>query len=160
MARELLEVLRMQIFSLAQRTVVSCTDRDTLEHVAQLMWKHELGWLPVLGDDGKVVGTITDRDVCVAAFLQAAPLRSITVSSIMAKEVVTCRMTTEVHDVIEDMIERRIRRVPVVDDNGHLIAVIALYDIARGAMAGALPTVDLAAIFVAINTPRFLPSAA
>lgn len=150
----------MKVSSLAYRTVVSCSDRDSLHHVAEVMWKHDLSWLPVTGDDGKLAGTITDRDVCIAAYLQATALRAITVSSVMSREVIACRLDTEVHDVIEDMIERRIRHVPVVDDQQQLVGVVALYDLARGAMAGALPTVDLAAVFVAIDAPRLAATVA
>ncbi|MBS1118214.1 MAG: hypothetical protein H6Q90_442 [Deltaproteobacteria bacterium] len=144
----------MQVSELLQRNVVTCTDRDTLERAAQLMWEHDVGCLPVLGDDGRVVGMTTDRDVCMAAFLQGCPLRSIAVSSVMAKELATCRERDDVREVEQVMKHRQIRRLPVVGDAGQLIGMISINDIARAAHAGKLPSSDLASMLASISHPR------
>src|SRR5215212_5804155 len=126
----------MKAADLIQREIVTCSERDSLEHVAGLMWKYDIGGLPVAGGDGRVIGMITDRDICMAAYLQGAPLRSITVSSVMSKEVVTCSERDAVRDVEHAMRSRQVRRVPVVDDQGKLVGMISLNDIARAAHEG------------------------
>jgi len=146
----------MQVAALIQREVTTCSDRDQLHDVANLMWKHDIGCLPVLGDGGRVIGMITDRDVCMAAYLQAAPLRSIAVSSAMSREIVSCKESDDVLDVGKTMRSRQIRRVPVVDDRGALVGMITLNDLARAAHEGKLPAAEIAQILVAISHPRLV----
>lgn len=151
----------MKVAELLHRDIITCTDRDSLERVAQSMWEADIGCLPVLGDDGRVVGMITDRDVAIAAFFQGCPLRSIAVSSVMAKEIVTCREADDIRDVARSMRERQIRRVPVVDDGGKLVGMLALSDLARAANDGKVPTGDVTGTLSAISHPRrVLPHAA
>jgi CBS domain-containing protein len=143
----------MQVSELMQRDVVTCSDRDTLERAAQLMWESDVGCLPVV-DEGRVIGMLTDRDVCMAGFLQGCPFRSIAVSSAMAKEVVTCKARDDLRDVEYLMRHRQIRRVPVIDETGTLIGMISLNDIARAAYAGKLPSAEVASTLSAISHPR------
>lgn len=144
----------MQISSLLQCDVVTCTDRDSLERVAQLMWERDVGCLPVVDDDRRVVGMITDRDVCMAAFLTGAPLRSIAVSSAMSKEVASCTAQHEVVEVERIMRTRQIRRMPVVTETGALSGMVSLNDIAVAASCGKIPAIDVAKTLSAVSHPR------
>jgi len=150
----------MKVSALFHRTVTSCTNRDTLDQAAALLWRHDIGCLPVLGDEGQLIGMITDRDIAMAAFLQGAPLRSITVSSVMSKEMATCQSEDDIETVVQTLIARRIRRVPVVDGAGRLIGIISLNDIARAATANELPTAGVAAVLTALAVPRSFASSA
>ena len=124
----------MKISCLVQRCATSCTTHDTLERAAQLMWKHDLGCLPVI-DDGQVAGIITDRDVCVAACTRSEPLRSVGVADLIAGPAFACRESDEVEVVERAMSEHRLRRMPVVDEQGHPIGSVSLADISRAAGA-------------------------
>jgi CBS domain-containing protein len=146
----------MKAAELFQREIVTCSARDSLQQVAELMWKFDVGCLPVASDDGRVTGMITDRDVCMAAYLQGAPLRSITVSSVMSREVVTCKAGDDLRDIELAMRHRQIRRVPVTDDLGRLIGMISLNDIARAAYEGKLPSAEVASTLSAISHPRLV----
>jgi CBS domain-containing protein len=57
----------MRIRDLMTKPAVTCSQDDSLNTAARLMWEHDCGTVPVLGDDGKVVGILTDRDICMAA---------------------------------------------------------------------------------------------
>ena len=146
----------MKAAALFHRTVTSCTDRDTLEQAAGLLWRHNIGCLPVLGDDGRLVGMITDRDIMIAAFLQGAPLRSMTVSSVMIKEVMTCGADDEIDVIVGQLLARRLRRIPVIDADRRVIGIISLNDIARAAIANQLSIGGIAAVLAAIAVPRSL----
>jgi CBS-domain-containing membrane protein len=146
----------MQAADLTQREILTCSERDCLDHVAGMMWKYDIGCLPVVNDHGQLIGMITDRDVAMAAYHQGAPLRSITVSSVMTREVVTCREHDAVLDVELAMRQRQVRRVPVVDDQGKLIGMITINDIARAAHEGKLPLVEVASTLSAISRPRLV----
>ena len=148
----------MKIAALFHRTVTSCRHRDTLDRAAALLWRNNIGCLPVIGDDDRVIGVITDRDIALAAFLQGAPLRSITVSSVMNKEVIACRIDDDVEATVQRMTAHRLRRMPVLDDDRRLLGIVSLNDIARAAVADQLPLTGRAAVLAAVAVPRSLAS--
>lgn len=146
----------MKISQLCHHSVVTCTDRDHLDQAASLMWANNIGFMPVVGDDGRLVGTITDRDIAMAALLQGAPLRSVTVSSVMNKEVLTCSEDDEVEPVLQMLIARRLRRIPIVNGDRRVTAIVSLNDIGRAATSNALSPVGVALLLQAISVPRSL----
>jgi CBS domain-containing protein len=125
----------MRVEQLMTKQVTTCKPDDTLDHAAQLMWDHDCGCLPVCAGDGanRVIGVITDRDVCMSALFQGKPLRELRVSDAMAKQVRVCRPSNSPVDVERTMREAKIRRLPVVDEQGALIGMITLADLAREA---------------------------
>lgn len=146
----------MQAADLIQHEIVTCSERDSLDHVTGMMWKFDIGCLPVVSQEGRLIGIITDRDVAMAAYLQGAPLRSITVSSVMSREVVTCREHDDVREVERAMRQRQVRRVPVIDEAGTLLGMITINDIARAAHEGKLPSADVASTLSSISRPRLV----
>jgi CBS domain-containing protein len=91
--------------------------------------------LPVAGGDGitRVVGVITDRDICMCALFKNKPLQELRVSDAMAKQVQTCRPSDSLADAEKTMREARIRRLPVIGDEGALVGMISLADLAQEA---------------------------
>jgi CBS domain-containing protein len=150
----------MKAAALFHRTVTSCTDRDTLEEAAALLWRNNIGCLPVLGDDGRLIGMITDRDIMIASFLQGSPLRSMTVSSVMVKEVMTCHAEDEIDAIVQKLLARRLRRIPVIDVDRRVVGILSLNDIARAAIANQLSAGGLAAVLAALAVSRSLAASA
>jgi signal-transduction protein with cAMP-binding, CBS, and nucleotidyltransferase domain len=95
-----------------------------------------------------------DRDICMAAYTQGAPLRAIPVTTAMAKHVFSCTEHDEVEAVERVMREHQIRRMPVIDDQGHPVGIVSLNDIARAASAGRVSASDVASTMAAISAPR------
>jgi CBS domain-containing protein len=125
----------MRVEQLMARPVQSCRAEDTLARAAQLMWDHDCGSLPVCGGDGvtRVVGVITDRDICMCALFQNKALQELRVSEAMAKHVQLCRSGDSLADAEKTMREARIRRLPVVNDEDALVGMISLADLAQEA---------------------------
>jgi CBS domain-containing protein len=150
----------MPISDIMTRAVRTCAPDDTLHRAADLMWTFDCGCLPVVNRDGTVVGLITDRDVCMAAYTQGRPIQNILVSEAMANEVYSCLPDDTVSEVEEIMRARRVRRVPVVDLNGKLVGLVSLNDLAREAARQQtrktrdLGAADIAATLAAICQPR------
>jgi len=80
------------------------------------------------------VGVITDRDICMSALFQGKPLHDLHVSDAMAKKLMACSARDALSDVESTMRRARVRRLPVIDDRGALIGIIALADLAREAV--------------------------
>jgi CBS-domain-containing membrane protein len=97
------------------------------------MWENDCGVVPVVDDDGRVVGMITDRDVCMAAYTQGRLLSQIRVANAMAKEVHGVLETDTLESAEASMRRVRVRRVPVLDEDGRLRGILAMNDLIRHA---------------------------
>ena len=126
----------MRVEQIMARPVQFCRPEDSLAHAAQLMWDHDCGCLPVLaGDAGTgVAGMITDRDICMCALFEKRPLEDLRVSTAMAKQVQLCRPYDDLRKAEKIMRTALIRRLPVVDDDGVLVGMISLADLAQEAL--------------------------
>lgn len=113
------------------RDVRTCSAGDPLSVPAQIMWDHDCGCVPVVTDDGRLAGMVTDRDVCMAAYTQGAPLSQIQVSMAMARTVYAVKAGDALETAERLMQSRQVRRLPVVDDDGRLQGILSLSDIVR-----------------------------
>ena len=126
----------MLVENLMTRQVQSCQVGDSLAHAAQLMWQHDCGAIPVCAGDGaqRVVGVITDRDICMSALFEGKPLKDLRVNEAMSKSVTTVRPSDSLAQAERVMRDSHIRRLPVIDHDGALIGMISLADLAREAI--------------------------
>lgn len=126
----------MRVEQIMARPVQFCGPDDSLAHAAQLMWNHDCGCLPVVARDSGagVAGMITDRDICMCALFQKGPLEDLRVSTAMARQVQVCRPSDDLLSAEKIMRAARIRRLPVVDDDGALVGMISLADLAQEAL--------------------------
>jgi CBS domain-containing protein len=127
------EMPTMNVGDLMTRDVRSCAASATLNDAAQVMWEGDCGCVPVVEADGTVVGMITDRDICMAAYTQGRNLMHMTVGSAASKNVVTIGQDESLRRADELMRGAQVRRLPVVDSAGHLVGLLSLSDLARHA---------------------------
>ncbi len=111
------------------RGVRTCSAEDTLSRAAQVMWESDCGVVPVVDAENKLQGMITDRDVCMAAYIQGAPLSAALVGSAMSRDIAIVAPDEPLRVVTEIMRRRQVRRVPVVDAEGKLMGVVSLADL-------------------------------
>ena len=123
----------MNVGQLMTHGVKTCRPQDSLNTAAKLMWDNNCGSIGVVGDAG-VVGMLTDRDICMAAYTQGRPLSEVQVSSAMSKTLFSCGPEDSLARAEEIMQTNRIRRLPVIDADNHLVGILSLDDIAREAM--------------------------
>jgi CBS-domain-containing membrane protein len=116
----------------------TCQPEDSLDTASQLMWDGDCGCLPVVDADGRAVAMITDRDICMAAHFQGAPLRSLKVRDAMSTSLHMCQPSDAIAEAEEIMRANQIRRVPVVDSSHRVIGVLSLNDVAMEAKAESL----------------------
>jgi CBS-domain-containing membrane protein len=133
----------MKVKELMEIKVRSCLVDDSLNWAAQLMWEGDCGALPVVGPEGDVVGMITDRDICMAAYTKGRPLTLIKVGDAMAKQVTTCSAESSAETAMSLMKEVRVRRLPIVDAQGKLAGILSLNDLAPAPMPALAITVSI-----------------
>ena len=123
----------MNVQEIMTTDVVTCRLDDTLNAPAAIMWGHDCGVVPVVDEDGRVVGMITDRDICMAAYTQGAPLSAIRVASACSRTLRACRLDDPVEEAEAIMAAAQVRRLPVVDREGRLFGVVSLSDLVQHA---------------------------
>ena len=104
---------------------------DTLQTAAQLMRRHNVGFLVVYEAPAGVVGVITDRDITVRATAEGRDPTMTEVRDGMTNNVVTCYDDESVEDAAWRMQRHAVRRLVVVDRAKHLVGIVSVDDIAR-----------------------------
>ena len=135
--------------------VIFCTLSDTAQAAARSMKLHRVGALPVVSDfvNAKLEGIVTDRDLCCSVVAEARLAETTKMAEVMTPDPVTCAPEDTLEDCEVLMQEHQIRRIPVVDDHGRCVGIIAQADIALHAPAGIVAK-TVAEISKSIGTKR------
>ena len=143
---------RLRCRDIMTRDLVVATRDTTLPEVALMMKQEDTGVIPVVEYDaqsgngktevaernyedrnyarGKLIGLITDRDIVVRAVADNKDCASVRAEDIMSVDIYTAKPNDRVVDVIRKMGDKQVRRIPVCNDNGYLVGMISMADIA------------------------------
>jgi CBS domain-containing protein len=119
----------MKVSDAMTREVVLCSPEKTICDAARMMAECDAGAIPV-GDGGKLVGMITDRDIAIRAVARDLP-PSTPIRDVMSKEVLYCFEDEDIQHVAANMGNQQVRRLPVLDRNKRLVGIVSLGDLAR-----------------------------
>jgi len=148
----------MRVVDIMMGTPYFCRPETNLGSATELMWTGNCGFLPVVGSEGKVVGVVTDRDICIALGTRGRPSGEVTVADVMSKKVYSCAPDDDVRVALSAMRDGRVRRLPVITREGDLVGVTSMDDVllrAEGsgaAQAGAISSEEVVNALRAINT--------
>lgn len=118
----------MKISKLMTKDAACCDPADALPAAAALMWKRDCGMIPVV-KDSRVVGVITDRDIAIAVTTRPDSAGDIRVSDVSHRRPITCSPDENVESALKKMGKNRVRRLPVVDEDGILKGVLSISDV-------------------------------
>jgi CBS-domain-containing membrane protein len=107
----------------------ACWLTESLADAAKVMWENDCGILPVIKDGRKVVGLITDRDICMAAAMHERSPSGISVEEVMSGALYAAGPDDDIHQALATMKEHKIRRLPVIDSEGGLKGILSMNDI-------------------------------
>jgi CBS domain-containing protein len=99
---------------------------------ARLMRDEDTGIVPVVEGE-KLIGTVTDRDIAIRVVAEGKSPESTTVGEIASRELVTIDPQQELDEALRLMARHQVRRLPVVEEDGKLVGIVAQADIARNA---------------------------
>ncbi len=119
----------MKINECMTRDVRVISPEDTIERAAQIMGQIDAGVLPV-SDGDRLVGMITDRDIAVRGVAEGCGPDA-KVRDIMSQEVLYCFDDEETDEVLENMGEIQVRRMPVVDHDKRLVGIVSIGDLSK-----------------------------
>ena len=110
--------------------VATCGRDATLQDVARLMKQNDCGEIPIVDENRRPLGVITDRDIAVRAVATGCDPAKATAGDYMSSPVATVQEQGSLADVCQLMEQNKIRRVVVVDDRGGVTGIVAQADIA------------------------------
>lgn len=103
---------------------------DAVMKAADTMRRRNVGFLPVVDPAGKVVGTVTDRDIALRLVAEDMPART-KVRFVMTNEVIACRPSDDLNYAKELMAQHQKSRIMCTDGHGQLAGIISLADLAQ-----------------------------
>jgi len=111
---------------------VCCVPEDNVQKVATMLRDQDIGSMPVVLDQAsrKLVGVITDRDLCCKVIAQGLNPSNTKIDRIFSLQPVSCRDGENVSSCEQLMQEHQIRRIPVVDGEGSCIGIVSQADLA------------------------------
>jgi CBS domain-containing protein len=122
---------RRRCASVMKTVPQSVNEDDSIRIAAEIMAAANIGFLPVCDEGGKVVGTVTDRDIVVRAIARGLDPALARVTEVMSRNVVACRPDDELALAEQFMANYQVARLVITDDDGILEGVISLSDIAE-----------------------------
>ena len=97
---------------------------------AKLMRDEDVGIAPIVQGD-KLVGTLTDRDIAIRVVAEGRDPESTTVREVASTDLVTVDADQSLDEALRLMAQHQVRRLPVVEEDGRLVGVLAQADVAR-----------------------------
>ena len=102
----------------------------TIVDAARIMKQEDAGVVPVT-ENGRLTGMVTDRDIAIRVVAEGKDPQSTTVQEVASKNLVTLDPEQELDEALRLMAQHRVRRLPVVEEDGRLVGIVAQADVAR-----------------------------
>jgi CBS domain-containing protein len=116
----------MRVQDVMMGTPAYCSPETNLGAATELLWNRNCGILPVVDAQQKVVGVVTDRDLCVALGTRNRLPGEITVAEVARGQVYSCQAQDDVHAALETMARNKVRRLPVINRDGMLEGILSM----------------------------------
>jgi CBS domain-containing protein len=144
--------------ALMTRPAITCSSGDSLARAVSLMYERDVGFLPVVDGEGRLAGTITDRDAAIAAATRGQRFDDLNVDSAMSRQVVSCGPDEAPLHALALMKTNQLRRLPITEE-GRPVGVLTLNDLARFSLrstgtSDGLPIEEVVQGLVTIARPR------
>jgi CBS domain-containing protein len=134
----------MKVQDVMTYNVQSCRLETNLAEAAMQMWRGDFGILPVVTQAGKVVGMLTDRDICMAAATRHRDPANIRVKEVISGKAYGCSPDTDIREALKIMQQKQVRRLPIMSaETGRLEGILSMNDVALKAKAD--PKTELSA---------------
>jgi CBS domain-containing protein len=115
------------------RDIKTVRPEATIREVAEIMRTEDVGVVPIVGEDGRLVGLVTDRDLVVRGIAAGKSIDELRARDVATTDIEVASQRDALSDIIDLMGRQQIRRVPVIDDRDRLIGIVSLADIANRA---------------------------
>jgi CBS domain-containing protein len=112
--------------------VKCCNAESDLTTAAGIMWECDCGVVPVVNEaSGELVGVLTDRDIAIAAATRRMGPQNIRVADVVSGHLYTGNPNDDIREAMRTMRDQRVRRIPIVDQDRHLVGILSMNDLVR-----------------------------
>jgi CBS domain-containing protein len=126
----------VKVKDVCSSSAATCGPDTNLAEIVRIMWDMDCGCVPVVDENGKVLGMITDRDICIALATRHRLAREVLAREVITGIVSFCCPDDEIGAALKTMESARVRRLPVVDEEGAIVGILSLSDLIRKAGKG------------------------
>jgi CBS domain-containing protein len=103
---------------------------NSIVDAARIMKQEDAGVVPVT-ENGRLTGMVTDRDIAIRVVAEGKDPQSTTVREVASTDLVTVDPQQDLDEALRLMAQHQVRRLPVVEEDGRLVGVVAQADVAR-----------------------------
>jgi CBS domain-containing protein len=121
--------MQQQLRNIMTSSVYTVKDSQSIQEAATLMSQHNIGAIPVVNNNGEIIGMVTDRDITLRATAQGEASQTPVSAVMTAQKIVQGTPDMDVHQAAQLMAQQQIRRLPVVD-HGQIVGMVSLGDLA------------------------------
>lgn len=118
----------MKVKDAMKTNVVFCAPEDNLMKVAELMRLRDCGAIPIVDDEKKVVGMLTDRDVCLAIAARNRKASDVRAEDLGKRKVISCYAEDDLETALRKLRKYQIKRLAVVEKSGELAGILSVAD--------------------------------
>ena len=150
----------MKVKDVMMRTAASCNRETNLGAAVEILWDRNCGISPIVNAEQKVIGVVTDRDLCIALGTRNRLPGDITVSEVTSGKVFACAAEDDIRSAMAAMAQAKVRRLPVVTAEGKLEGILSMDDVAMhsgtrtGKGASELSSDDVVETLKAVYRPQ------
>lgn len=120
----------MKVHRIMRSNIIQIAPDTSVRAAAALMEMLDIGILPIC-ENGRPIGVVTDRDIVVRLMTKTGAATDVPISQIMSNPVITCHAEDEIEKIAWIMGDHQVRRLLVLDDDGRVVGVLSVCDIAR-----------------------------
>jgi CBS domain-containing protein len=119
----------MKVSELMTKDPIFCSPSNSVRQVARMLRDHDIVLMPVIDDLGKLIGVVSDRDLCCRFVAEGNDIDRETIGAYITSNAITCRAEDDIN-VCEQVIRRHgVHRLPVINDAGQCVGIVAPMDL-------------------------------
>lgn len=119
----------MKVRDVMVGTPMWCNLETNLGTAVEKLWKQNCGILPIANEQEKVIGVVTDRDICIALGTRNRLPGEITVGEVTTGKLYSCKPDDDIRTALQTMGEMQVRRLPVINTAGKLEGILSMDDV-------------------------------
>ena len=135
----------MKVGDVMTKTPAFCGPETNLAAAVEILWNKNCGVLPIVDSSEKLVGLVTDRDVCVALGTRNRLPSEISVKDVTSGKIASCKPDDDLRKALATMAEAKVRRLPVIDAAGKLQGILSMDDVVLRTETGGIRDAELSA---------------
>lgn len=120
----------MKVKEAMHKNVQWCEPTTSVSTLANIMKAEDIGSIPI-GENDRLIGMVTDRDLAIRAVAQGGNLSKKTAKDVMSEGIIYCRENEDIEDAIHLMEDKKVRRLPVINDKKRMVGILSLGDVSH-----------------------------